>query len=114
MPAGRPPICDSCGAKATKRDTIMLSKTKIALAAALVIGTASTALAAGFVEPGSLDGVNPAYHPRWFPNYPGVYDSPNGDPNAFAPCFDAAGRWYWPTNNNDCHAYFPTGGSAYG
>jgi len=67
MPAGRPPISESCGRKATKRDTTMLNKTKIALAAALVIGTASTALAAGFVEPGSLDGVNPAYHPRWFP-----------------------------------------------
>ena len=47
----------------------MLNKTKIALAAALVIGTASTALAAGFVVPGSMDGVNPAYHPRWFPGY---------------------------------------------
>jgi len=70
----------------------MLNKTKIALAAALVIGTASTALAAEYYHPGA----------------------PSGDPNAFAPCFDAAGRWYWPTNNNDCHAYFPTGGSAYG
>jgi hypothetical protein len=55
----------------------MLTKTKVALAAALIIGTASAALAndsgennqGGFVVPGSMDGVNPAYHPRWFPGY---------------------------------------------
>ena len=56
----------------------MFTRTKIALAAALVIGTASAALAGqpidrtapgGHVMPGSLDGVNPAYHPGWFPNY---------------------------------------------
>jgi hypothetical protein len=54
----------------------MLSKTKIALAAALIIGTASAALAndsgennmGGSVRPGSLDGVNPAYHPGIFGN----------------------------------------------
>jgi hypothetical protein len=54
----------------------MLTKTKIALAAALIIGTASAALAndsgennqGGFVMPGSLDGVNPAYHPGIFGN----------------------------------------------
>ena len=92
----------------------MLNKTKIALAAALVIGTASTALAAGFVQPGSMDGVNPAYHPRWFPNYPGVNNAPSGDPYAFAPCFDAAGRWYWPNSNSDCHVSHPTARSAYG
>ena len=55
----------------------MLTKTKIALAAALVIGTASAALAGqpidrtapgGHVMPGSLDGVNPAYHPGIFGN----------------------------------------------
>jgi hypothetical protein len=97
VPAGRPPISESCGAKATKRDTTMLSKTKIALAAALVIGTASTALAAGYVAPSSL------------------YDAPSGDHNAFAPCFDAAGRWYWPTTNNDCGVdYYPTARNTYG
>jgi hypothetical protein len=54
----------------------MLTKTKALLAAALVLGTASAALAnddderGGYVLPGSMDGVNPAYHPRWFPNYP--------------------------------------------
>jgi hypothetical protein len=52
----------------------MLIKTKMALAAALILGTASAALASksgedrGFVMPGSLDGVNPAYHPGIFGN----------------------------------------------
>ena len=55
----------------------MLTKTKIALATALVIGTASAALAGptvdrtapgGHVMPGSLDGVNPAFHPEIFGN----------------------------------------------
>jgi hypothetical protein len=53
----------------------MLTKTKIALAAALILGTASAALAndsdgerGGFVLPGSMDGVNPAYHPGIFGN----------------------------------------------
>jgi hypothetical protein len=70
----------------------MLNKTKIALAAALVMGTASTALAAGYLEPGS------------------IYSAPMGDPNAFPPCFDAAGQWYWPASN----ACYPTPGNAYG
>jgi hypothetical protein len=54
----------------------MLTKTKALLAAALVLGTATVALAddddqrGGSVMPGSMDGVNPAYHPGWFPNYP--------------------------------------------
>jgi hypothetical protein len=55
----------------------MLTKTKFALAAALIIGSASlgavSALASdnsgeyggGFVVSGS-SAVNPAYHPRWF------------------------------------------------
>jgi hypothetical protein len=92
----------------------MLTKTKIALAAALVIGTASTALASGYVLPGSTDGVNPAYHPRWFPNYPGVNNAPMGNPNAFAPCFDAAGRWYSPTSDGDCGVGNSTARSAFG
>ena len=52
----------------------MLTKTKIALAAALILGTASAALASesgndyGFVLPGN-GGANPVYHPKWFPNY---------------------------------------------
>jgi hypothetical protein len=52
----------------------MLTKTKIALAAALILGTASAALAAqgddrgGSVMPGSLDGVNPADHAGIFGN----------------------------------------------
>jgi hypothetical protein len=49
----------------------MLTKTTAALAAALVVASASLALASdnnsgdysgGFVVPGSSDGVNPAYH----------------------------------------------------
>jgi hypothetical protein len=54
----------------------MLTKTKIVLAAALIATTASAALASnenddkgGFVVPGSMDGVNPAYHPTRFPGY---------------------------------------------
>jgi hypothetical protein len=70
----------------------MLNKTKSALAAALVIGTASTAFAAGYVAPSSL------------------YDAPMGDPNAFPPCFDAAGQWYWPTSN----ACYPIPRNTYG
>ena len=54
----------------------MLTKTKIAFAAALILGTASAALAGqddrndrgGFVIPCSLDGVNPVYHPAIFDN----------------------------------------------
>ena len=47
----------------------MSTRTKIALAAALIAGMASSALASnenidkgGFVVAGSTDGVNPAYH----------------------------------------------------
>jgi hypothetical protein len=56
----------------------VLTKTKLVLAALLVLGAASSALAnddderGGYVLPGSMDGVNPAYHPRWFPEYGGV------------------------------------------
>jgi hypothetical protein len=73
-----PPIpqCRELGAqKMTDGDFKMLTKTKAILAAALILGTASAALASesgndsGFVMPGSMDGVNPAYHPEWFPNY---------------------------------------------
>jgi hypothetical protein len=47
----------------------MLTKTKLVLAAALILGTASGAMASrGAVMPGSLDGVNPAYHPGIFGN----------------------------------------------
>jgi hypothetical protein len=54
----------------------MFTKTKIAFAAALILGTASAALAndsgennqGGFAMPGSTAGVNPAYHPELFGN----------------------------------------------
>jgi hypothetical protein len=58
----------------------------------------------GYVLPGSTAGVNPAYHPRWFPNYPGVNNAPSGNPYAFAPCFDAFGNAYYPTSDSDCLA----------
>jgi hypothetical protein len=57
-------------------ETITMLKT--ILAAALIVGTASAALASdnssgdyhgGFVTPGSTDGVNPAYHPDLFANH---------------------------------------------
>ena len=52
----------------------MLTHTKIALAAAFIVSTASAALAksnphpGGSVRPCSLDGVNPVYHPLIFGN----------------------------------------------
>jgi hypothetical protein len=53
----------------------MLTKTKIAFAAALILGSLGSAALAdqsdvrgGSVVPGSLDGVNPAYHPGIFRN----------------------------------------------
>lgn len=68
----------------------MLTKTKLVLAAALVLGAGSLAQASnendggnetgGYVLPGSMDGVNPVYHPRWFPRYGHVmraYDRTN-------------------------------------
>jgi hypothetical protein len=58
--------------------TTMLTKIKFVLAAALVLGAGSLAQASndndggnntgGYVVPGSLDGVNPAYHPGIFGN----------------------------------------------
>jgi hypothetical protein len=58
--------------------TTVFTKTKIAFAAALILGTASTALAGGsdhdqndlggYVIACSLDGVNPVYHPDIFGN----------------------------------------------
>src|SRR6266478_1344635 len=73
------PICQGRARKARKKmtdgDFKMSTKTKIALAAALILGTASAALAndsddekGGFVVPGSMDGVNPVYHPDIFGN----------------------------------------------
>jgi hypothetical protein len=44
----------------------MSTWTKIALAAAIIFGTASAAPGKGFVMPCSLDGVNPQRHHRIF------------------------------------------------
>ena len=54
----------------------MSTKARIVFAAALILGTASAALAndsgennqGGFVMPGRMDGVNPVYHPDIFGN----------------------------------------------
>jgi hypothetical protein len=67
-----------------------LTKTKLVLAAVLVLGAGSLAQASnendggnetgGYVLPGNMDGVNPVYHPRWFPQYGRVmraYDRSN-------------------------------------
>jgi hypothetical protein len=60
----------------------MLTMSKLVLAAVLVLGAGSLAQAfnendagnetGGYVLPPNLDGVNPVYHPRWFPNYGSV------------------------------------------
>jgi hypothetical protein len=78
----------------------MLTKTKVVLAAALMLGTASTALA-GHVVPGSMDGVNPIYHPRWFPQYGQVmraYDRAN------AAVYSGVGGYY-PSASQAYNAY---------
>jgi hypothetical protein len=52
----------------------MSAQIKLAVAAALLFGTTSAALAKGHAHPGgnvrpcSLDGVNPVYHPQIFGN----------------------------------------------
>jgi hypothetical protein len=52
----------------------MLAQMKLAVAACLLFGTTSAALAKGHAHPGgnvrpcSLDGVNPFYHPQIFGN----------------------------------------------
>jgi len=90
--AGRPPpISDSCGVKATIERYNNVNRQ----------GCTRAALVIRHCIP-----LSPQSFTTGAPNGP--------DPNAFAPCFDAAGRWYWPTNDRDCHAYFATGGSAYG
>jgi hypothetical protein len=68
----------------------MSTKVKLVLAAVLALGAGSLAQAdeendggnetGGYVLPGSMSGVNPAYHPRWFPAYGNVmraYDRAN-------------------------------------
>jgi hypothetical protein len=77
----------------------MSTKIKIVFAAALVLGTTSAAFA-GHVVPGSMDGVNPAYHPYWFPQYGRVmraYDRAN------EAIYSGAGGYY-PSENR---AYAP-------
>jgi hypothetical protein len=81
----------------------MLTKTKIALATALIIGTASAALAGdsgennqgGFVMPGSLVGVNPAYHHGIFGN-PAVAKS-YGFAKSRNGTWHVRSDWHWGT-----------------
>jgi hypothetical protein len=70
-------------------------KALIAFSAAITLGVLASGSAAmafnendggnetgGYVLPGNLDGVNPVYHPRWFPAYGRVmraYDRANRD-----------------------------------
>jgi hypothetical protein len=91
---------------------------KVALAGALILGTASAALAGGnsgeysggFVMPGSMDGVNPAYHPRWLPNYAKAHDYGNGG-NAYG--YAKRGRAHRYTNGGSAYGY-ANEGSSYG
>ncbi|HEY6254595.1 MAG TPA: hypothetical protein VIY51_02270 [Xanthobacteraceae bacterium] len=86
-------------------------KSLIALSAALVLGAlgaASTAQAGGnsgeysggFVMPGSVDGVNPAYHPGWFPNYT------NG-----SKAYGSANRGNVYTKGGEAYGYVKGGGA---
>jgi ABC-type sugar transport system substrate-binding protein len=78
----------------------MSTKAKIVFAAALILGTASAALAGGsdndadsrlggFVHPPSMDGVNPVYHPGWFPNVARAHRAAD-NAYAFSPSADDA------------------------
>ena len=78
----------------------MSTKIKLVLAAALMLGAGSLAQASnendggnetgGYVLPGSTDGVNPVYHPRWFPNY--ANGGNGGQAYGFAPSAKPAHR----------------------
>jgi hypothetical protein len=78
----------------------MLTKTKIVLATALILGTASAALAGdsnsdpggGYVVPGSMDGVNPAYHP-------GIFGNP-ATAKAYGFVQSADGAWHVQANSH--------------
>ena len=64
---------------------MLIKITKLAFAAALVVGAASAALAGdnsgeysgGFVIPGSMDGVNPVHHPDLFQNSTNARETPH-------------------------------------
>ena len=87
----------------------MSTKVKLAFAAILVLGAGSLAQAAnendggnetgGFVLPPSMDGVNPVYHPRWFPQYGRVMRA-----------YGRADQALYSGVNG----YYPSAGSAYG
>jgi hypothetical protein len=84
----------------------MSTKIKLVLAAVLVLGAGSLAQASnendggnetgGYLLPPNMDGVNPAYHPRWFPQYGRVLRA-----------YESANRTIYSG------AYFPNATSAY-
>jgi hypothetical protein len=93
----------------------MLTKTKLVLAAALVLGAGSLAQASnendggnntgGYVLPGNTDGVNPVYHPRWFPQYGRVtraYDRAN------KAIYSGGGSFASYSNANSAYAFVPS------
>ena len=94
----------------------MFTNTKIALSVAMVLGAASAALAGsentedrgGYVISGSTDGVNPVYHPRWFPGY-AAHHGNAGDAYAAWPRTqpdDGYGYAAWPqTHSGDAYGY---------
>src|ERR1700719_1038249 len=86
----------------------MFTKSTFALATILALGAGSLAQAAsendggnetgGYVLPGSMDGVNPVYHPRWFPQYGRVMRS-----------YDRANQAIY----SGVDGHYPSAGSAY-
>ena len=96
----------------------MLTKTKIALSVAMVLGAFGTASVAwagggsgkddgdsqlgGYVNPPSMDGVNPAYHPRWFPGYPGSWNAPT-----------ATGGHVFNPRDSYAYAFYPSNAYAF-
>jgi hypothetical protein len=90
----------------------MLTKTKIVLAAVIVLGAGSLAQASnengmnetgGYVLPPNLDGVNPVYHPRWFPQYGRVMRA-----------YDRANTAIYSGAGAGAYAFYPSANSAYG
>jgi hypothetical protein len=95
----------------------MLTKTKLALAAALVLGAGSLAQASnendggnetgGYVLPPNTDGVNPVYHPRWFPQYGGALRA-YGRANTAIYSGVGAGAYAFYPSANSAYAFVPS------
>ncbi|HEY3640105.1 MAG TPA: hypothetical protein VGL31_03350 [Xanthobacteraceae bacterium] len=95
----------------------MLTKTKLALAAALVLGAGSLAQASnennagnevgGYVLPPNMDGVNPIFHPRWFPQYGGALRA-YARANAAIYSGVGAGAYAFYPSANSAYAFVPS------